>query len=170
MVLIFNNIGIMHQVVLLIGGNLGDRKRLMEEARVLLSKIGTIKTVSNVYESQAWGNASEGQYLNQALVIETSSSPSRLIQMTQEIENKLARTRNIRWGNRTMDIDIIYFDDLVYQDENLIVPHPLMSERSFVLVPLVEILPDFIHPIFNLTNKELLLRCGDKGEVNVYSG
>lgn len=159
----------MHQVVLLIGGNLGDRKRLIEEARCLLSEIGTIKTASNVYESHAWGDASEGQYLNQALVIETASSPINLIQMTQEIENRLGRTRNILWGNRTMDIDIIYFDDLVYQDENLIVPHPLMSERNFVLVPLVEILPYFVHPVFKVNNKELLLRCRDKSEVKIYS-
>ena len=158
----------MHQVVLLIGGNLGDRERLIEEARGLLSKIGRLKTVSNAYETQAWGNASEGQYLNQALVIETSNSPAEFIQLTQEIENTLGRTRNIPWGNRTMDIDMIYFDDLVYQDEKLIVPHPLMSERNFVLVPLVEILPDFVHPIFKISNKELLLRCPDKSEVKVY--
>ena len=159
----------MHQVVLLIGGNLGDRERLIQEAQELLSTIGTIKSVSNLYETQAWGNASEGQYLNQALVIETPHSPGEFIQLTQEIENKLGRRRNITWGDRTMDIDIIYFDDIVYQDEKLIVPHPLMSERNFVLVPLVEILPDFIHPVFKVSNKELLLRSTDKSTVKVYS-
>ncbi|HLW21365.1 MAG TPA: 2-amino-4-hydroxy-6-hydroxymethyldihydropteridine diphosphokinase [Cyclobacteriaceae bacterium] len=157
----------MHQAVLLIGGNLGDREQLIRQAQGLLSKIGRIKAASSLYETQAWGNASEGEYLNQALILETKHSPTDLLQRTQEIENFLGRTRTVRWGSRTMDIDIIYFDDLVYQDEILILPHPLMSERKFVLMPLAEILPDFIHPVFKVSNKELFLRCKDMSEVTV---
>lgn len=160
----------MHQAVLLIGGNMGNRLQLIQQAQALLSDIGKILSRSSLYETQAWGDVSEGDFLNQALVIETPASPAELIRMTQEIEHKLGRTRETHWGNRTMDIDIIYFDDLIYQDEHLNVPHPLMTERNFVLVPLVEILPDFIHPVLQISHKELLLQCKDDSKVERYRG
>jgi len=158
----------MHQAVLLIGGNLGDRRQLIQQTHGMLSGLGAIKASSGIYETQAWGKVSEGKYLNQALLLETLHSPAALLQLTQDIENTLGRTRDRRWGDRTMDIDIIYFDDLIYQDERLILPHPLMSERNFVLVPLVEIMADFIHPEFKVSNKELLRRCQDAGQVEKY--
>ena len=158
----------MHQVVLLIGGNLGDREQLITQARGLLPEIGTIAEVSSIYETQAWGKASKGNYLNQAIIIKTHKSPGDILKLTKKIENKLGRTRNERWGNRTMDIDLIYFDDLIYQDENLIIPHPLMAERKFVLIPLVEIMPDYVHPVFHISNQELLRGCTDQGEVIRY--
>jgi len=166
--LIFLKVQKMHQAVLLIGGNLGDREKLIQQAHRLLSALGEITAASSLYETEAWGEASEGNFLNQALLLQTTKSPKDLLQATQAIENELGRTRELRWGNRTMDIDIIYFDDLVYQDEALTLPHPMLAERNFVLVPLVEILPDLIHPVFQLSQKELLHVCKDVSKVNVY--
>ena len=158
----------MHDAVLLIGGNLGERLQLIRRAHTLLSDTGEIVATSSLYETQAWGAVSEGNFLNQALILRTPKSPAELIQSTQMIETQLGRTRETHWGNRTMDIDIIYYDDLVYKDKNLTVPHPLLAERNFVLIPLVEILPDFVHPVFHLTQRELLYQCPDKSKVEQY--
>lgn len=160
----------MHQVVLLIGGNLGARELFLKEALLLLSHIGQLEAQSSIYETEAWGEGSEKGYLNQAVLIRTDSPPVDFLRSTREIENKLGRVRAEKWGDRTMDIDIIYVDDRVYQDENLIIPHPLMAERNFVLVPLVEILPDFIHPVFRVSNRELLRRCKDQRKVVLRKG
>jgi 2-amino-4-hydroxy-6-hydroxymethyldihydropteridine diphosphokinase len=158
----------MHQVVLSIGGNLGDKELLIKKAVALLGKTGAITSVSSIYETEAWGSISEGNYLNQALVVLTERAPKDFLEQAQKIEIELGRTRGEKWGNRTMDVDLIYYDAIIYQDEKLIIPHPLMSERKFVLVPLVEIMPDFIHPVFQISNQELLLRCRDQSEVKLY--
>ena len=158
----------MHQAVLLIGGNQGDRERLIERTHTLLSAIGEVACKSSLYETQAWGGASEGNFLNQALILLTPLPPLTLLEATQEIEHQLGRSREVHWGNRTMDIDIIYIDDLIYQDEKLALPHPLMSERNFVLVPLTEILPDFVHPVLHLDHRALLNRCADTNKVERY--
>jgi 2-amino-4-hydroxy-6-hydroxymethyldihydropteridine diphosphokinase len=158
----------MHQVVFLIGGNEGDREYLIGQALNLISGLGKLLKVSSIYESQAWGDRSEGNFLNQALLLETSKSPEDALRATQKIEKTLGRTRHQHWGNRTMDIDLIYYDDQVFQTKNLIIPHPLMSERRFVLVPLTEILPDFVHPVFRLSNQKLLEICTDSSEVRIY--
>ncbi len=155
----------MHQVVLMIGGNLGDREQLIKEALHGLVEIGKIEMQSSIYETEAWGDASEMGYLNQAVVVRTNRSPIEFLRSVQQIENRLGRVRKEKWGDRTMDIDIIYVDDLVYHDEDLTLPHPMMAERNFVLVPLVEILPDYIHPIFGVSNRELLRRCKDGRKV-----
>lgn len=158
----------MHQAVLLIGGNLGDREQLINHAHRLLSATGEILCESSLYETQAWGGASEGSYLNQALIIKTALSPLELLEVSQGIESQLGRTRDVHWGDRTMDIDIIYVDDLIYQDDNLTIPHPRMAERNFVLVPLTEILPDFIHPVFQVSHRTLLKRSVDNSKVERY--
>jgi 2-amino-4-hydroxy-6-hydroxymethyldihydropteridine diphosphokinase len=152
----------------MIGGNEGDREYLIGQALNLISALGRLLKVSSIYETQAWGEGSEGDFLNQAVLLETSNSPEDVFMATQKIEMNLGRTRQQHWGNRTMDIDLIYYDDQVFQTDNLIIPHPLMSERRFVLVPLAEILPDFIHPVFRLDSKNLLERCSDSCEVRVF--
>src|SRR5690554_1936309 len=106
----------MHQAVLLIGGNLGDRVQLIRRVHMLLSDMGEIVSTSSLYETQAWGGVSEGNFLNQALILRSPKSPAELLQSTQKIENQLGRTRDTHWGDRTMDIDIIYFDNLIYKD------------------------------------------------------
>lgn len=159
-----------HETVLMIGGNLGDRKKLIDKARTLISTTGKLKKASAIYETAAWGNASDKEYLNQVLCLATQLLPKDLLLAMQAIEKELGRVRYERWGDRTMDIDILYYERFVYRTEKLTLPHPLIQERNFVLVPLVEIMPDYIHPVFHISNRELLVRCKDKSEVRLYEG
>ena len=157
------------KVVLGIGGNKGDRSSYLSKAREALSEQFTLISCSQVYESEAWGGvATNGNFLNQVLLIQTSLEPLALLQVTQIIEFELGRTREQHWGDRTIDIDILYFGELVSQDPQLILPHPYISERRFVLEPLVEILPLEKHPIFGKTSQELLADCTDVGRVSVW--
>lgn len=157
------------KVVLGIGGNKGDRASYLSKAREALSEQFTLISCSQVYESEAWGGvATNGNFLNQVLLIQTSLEPLALLQVTQIIEFELGRTREQHWGDRTIDIDILYFGELVSQDPQLILPHPYISERRFVLEPLSEILPLEKHPIFGKTSQELLVDCTDVGRVSVW--
>jgi len=158
----------MKRVVLLIGGNLGDRLQLLKQAEDLLKKKFTVVKKSYIYESVAWGDNSEGDYLNRILIIETDMDPEEILRQAQAIEDLLERVRIQKWGNRTMDIDILYVDEQIIQSPTLTVPHPFIQERRFVLVPLCELLPAFRHPILNKTHLQLLKICRDEGEVKVY--
>ncbi|SNS54435.1 2-amino-4-hydroxy-6-hydroxymethyldihydropteridinediphosphokinase [Belliella buryatensis] len=156
-------------VVLIIGGNMGDRVQLIAETtNKLIDRVGSLNKSSSIYETAAWGGNSEGAYLNQVLVLDTSLSPNQLLETIQNIENELGRVRGEKWGNRTMDIDVLYYNDLVISEEHLKVPHSYLPERKFVLIPLAEILPDQIHPILKLSNRELLTRCQDESSVDIY--
>ncbi|MFD2033354.1 2-amino-4-hydroxy-6-hydroxymethyldihydropteridine diphosphokinase [Belliella marina] len=156
----------MKQVILIIGGNRGDRKALISEAKSMLEQsLGKVKVASSIYETQAWGEQSEGDYLNQVLSFDTSLEADQVLDIALGIEDKLGREREIKWGNRTMDIDILYYADEIIEKAQLKVPHPYLSKRRFVLVPLVEVIPDFVHPQFHVTNRELLEKCGDDSKV-----
>ena len=157
------------KVVLGIGGNKGDRASYLSKAREALSEQFTLVACSQVYESEAWGGvATNGNFLNQVLLIQTSLEPLDLLQVTQSIELELGRTREQHWGDRTIDIDILYFGELVSQDPQLLLPHPYISERKFVLEPMAEILPSKKHPISGKTSVELLAACTDLGRVSVW--
>ncbi len=158
------------KVVLILGGNRGDREELINLAVKYISEKNHFVSGSAIYETQAWGNVAKGNFLNQVIQIETSVSPQKLLEQTQEIEDKLGRKRTEIWGDRTMDIDILYFGDEVIRTPNLTIPHQLMHDRRFVLVPLVDILPDMIHPIFGKSNRILLEECTDPCEVVVFKG
>lgn len=156
----------MEKVVFVIGGNLGDRMKLIEQASKMLGENFSDPLISSsVFETEAWGNLSEGDYLNQVLVFQTNLTPEVVLTIIQDIENQLGRKREEKWGNRTMDIDILYFGQQVIQNQKLIIPHPFISRRKFVLEPLVEILPNFIHPVFLVSNTELLKTCSDTSSV-----
>jgi 2-amino-4-hydroxy-6-hydroxymethyldihydropteridine diphosphokinase len=158
------------KVVLGIGGNKGDRASYLSKAREALSQHFILISCSQVYESEAWGGvATNGNFLNQILLIQTSLEPLALLQVTQTIELELGRTREQHWGDRTIDIDILYFEDLVSSDPQLTLPHPYISERRFVLQPLAEILPFQKHPISGKTSLELLAACEDSGQVICWS-
>lgn len=157
------------KVVLGIGGNKGDRASYLAKAREALAEELSLISSSQVYESEAWGGvATNGNFLNQVLLIQTSLEPLALLQVTQTIELALGRTREQHWGDRTIDIDILYFGDLVSSDPQLTLPHPYLSERRFVLQPLVEILPLKKHPVFGKTSLELLAACSDLGKVSIW--
>ncbi|MBD8487251.1 2-amino-4-hydroxy-6-hydroxymethyldihydropteridine diphosphokinase [Echinicola sp. CAU 1574] len=155
----------MEQVVLLIGGNIGNRLELIAQAEALLGEEFKVTGKSSIYETEAWGGSSEGNYLNRALVLEVNREAEELLDITQGIEDRLGRTRVKKWGDRTMDIDIIYFGEKIVDTDRLKVPHPFLAERRFVLEPLAEVLPDFIHPIFGKNNIELLRLCKDESKV-----
>ncbi|UCS93123.1 2-amino-4-hydroxy-6-hydroxymethyldihydropteridine diphosphokinase [Echinicola marina] len=159
----------MEKVVLLIGGNLADREALLKEAVLELGRQFEIIKLSGIYETAAWGGKSSGDYLNMAVLFSTDKPAEEVLDIVLAIENQLGRERDIKWGNRTMDIDIIYFGDQVIDTERLNVPHPMMSGRKFVLIPLAEILPDFVHPKLKVTNQELLEKCPDVSEVKYFS-
>lgn len=159
----------MNQVVFILGGNLGDRLGLIGSAAELLeSTFGPVLLRSSIFETEAWGGKSNGNYLNQVIVFNTSFFPEEILDVILEIELKMGRKREGKWGDRTMDIDILYFGNEKFQSERLTIPHPFLQERRFVLEPLAEILPDFVHPILNKANQELLENCLDKSSVKIY--
>lgn len=131
-----------------IGGNLGDRKKNLVEVVRRLSENPQIelKKQSSIYETEPWGKLDQPNFWNQVLEIETDLSPLELLDICQQIENDLGRKRIVRWGPRTVDIDILSYDNRVWNDERLTIPHPRMEEREFVLAPLREIAPQFTLP------------------------
>jgi 2-amino-4-hydroxy-6-hydroxymethyldihydropteridine diphosphokinase len=131
-------------------------------AREFIGKeIGNLIAKSKIYETAPWGKTTQPHFLNQALEIESLLSPKELLVKVKSIEQALGRTRLEKWGERSIDIDIIYFGDKVIDSSDLVIPHLHLTERKFVLVPLAEISPEFIHPILQKTNTELLKECND---------
>lgn len=159
----------MHTVVLGLGGNEGNRLFLLKEAANWLKKEMQLVQASAIYETEAWGGESLNPYLNQVLVLQTKMDPEKTLAFIQQIERRLGRKREAKWGDRTMDIDILYFDEEVIQSEVLQIPHPHMSSRKFVLVPLAEVLPEYIHPLEKTSSNELLKKCKDPLTVVLYS-
>jgi len=160
----------MNETILSLGGNLGNRLDNISQAMGHIEKrIGNIKRYSSVYESEAWGFETEDRFLNIVVVVETALSPETLLQKAQEIETLLGRTRTgTGYASRTMDIDILFFNEEIINTPTLTIPHPLLHERRFVLLPLHEILPDKVHPVLRKTIAELLAECGDEKRVTSY--
>ncbi|SHN28062.1 2-amino-4-hydroxy-6-hydroxymethyldihydropteridinediphosphokinase [Cyclobacterium lianum] len=152
----------MHRVVLSLGGNVGDRQALMRKALSLLLENMKLVRASGIYETAAWGGNSQAPYLNQVLVLQTTMEPEATLDYIQSVENLLGRKRERKWGDRTMDIDILYFDQCTIHTDRLHIPHQQMLSRNFVLIPLVEVLPDEEHPVKKLTHRELLKECEDQ--------
>lgn len=158
----------MHQVFLLIGGNLSNREELLAQASILVNReIGNIRKSSSIYETEAWELQTEDHFLNQVLQVETQLAAVEVLERILDIEKKLGRKKRTKSGyeSRTMDIDILFFDNQEIATKNLIIPHPLLHVRRFVLEPLNEIAPTLIHPKLQLTINELLEKCEDQHEV-----
>ena len=160
----------MAKVYFTIGGNMGDRETNLGEARRLISeRIGKVCKESSIYESEPWGFSSDQNFLNQVLLVETKLSPAALILEISYIESKLGRIRNgVGYASRTMDVDILFYDHQIMLTPELVIPHKQMHKRKFVLEPLNEIAPDFIHPLFSLSSHELLITCSDESKVWKY--
>lgn len=155
-----------HSVYLSLGSNIGDRKNFLDRA---LAKTGGVKIVSPLYETAPVGNETQYDFLNCAALIETEDEPEPLHQRLLSIEKQLGRERRTVWGPRTIDIDIIFFDDRIINSESLIIPHPRYAERNFVLAPLADIAPDFQCPVHKKTIRELLRRSPDTHAVKKLS-
>lgn len=152
-----------HIAHLLLGSNQGDRQTYISDA---LQAIGLLPntfvfTTSSLYETEAWGKEGLPPHINVAAAITTTFAPQELLTALQKIENDLDRVRQTKWGERTIDIDIIFYGQAIIATESLKVPHPLMQERRFVLEPLNEIASDFIHPVFLKDVATLLESCKD---------
>lgn len=157
----------MHKVYLGLGGNIGNKQNNFEVVyRQIIQKLGSIEKVSSIYESPPWGFQSEDVFWNQVVLINTTMKPEELLRTIHKIELGFGRKRGSeRYSSREMDIDILYFDDVFIETENLIIPHPKMQQRKFVLVPLNEITPGLKHPILRLSSFEMLKNCRDKSIV-----
>lgn len=154
-------------IILSLGSNLGNREEHLEKAQQLLrERAGNITKVSSVYQTAAWGDTEQPDYLNIALQIETSLSAEDLMKTLLAIEKKLGRVRGEkRWQARTIDIDILCYEQLVVNTPDLMLPHPRLQDRKFVLLPMAEIALEWVHPILKKTVLDLLDICNDEGEV-----
>jgi 2-amino-4-hydroxy-6-hydroxymethyldihydropteridine diphosphokinase len=153
------------EVVLSLGGNKGEREKLLFSAVESLKHHFQLLKVSKIFLTSAWGGIAKGAFLNQIAIISTELGPEEVLGIIQEIERDLGRTRDEHWGNRTMDIDILYFGDQVIHSDLLQIPHPFITKRRFVLVPLAEILPNKFHPVVGKNSIEMLAECKDQSEV-----
>ena len=153
----------MNKAYLLIGGNIGNREAYLASARQAIEKTcGKIVRQSALYQTAAWGLEDQDAFLNQALLIETGFDPQSLLTNLLNIEEKTGRKRDVKYGPRIIDIDILLYDDAIIKTDGLTVPHAQMQNRRFVLEPLNEIAGNVIHPIFKKTIRQLLLECPDK--------
>lgn len=153
------------------GTNLGDRPAHLQQAIVEIERnIGSIVNCSSVYETEPWGVTDQPSFYNQVLKVATTLDPLQLLTATLAIEKEMGRVRAERYGARIIDIDILFFDDLVINTDQLTIPHPRITERNFVLAPLAEIAPDLVHPVVHQTISEIWTASNDRlGVKKVYS-
>jgi 2-amino-4-hydroxy-6-hydroxymethyldihydropteridine diphosphokinase len=152
---------------LLIGGNIGDRLRYLEQARNAIEQsCGRILSISSIYETEAWGLQEQNAFYNQALKVETELKANELLKCILEIEESLGRKRDRKYGPRTIDIDILLFNDEIIEAESLKVPHPELQNRRFALECLNEIATEEMHPLLGKTINQLLAECPDPLSVN----
>lgn len=162
----------MNRAYLGLGTNMGDRLEYLKSACEILSKNDfiNINKESKIYETKAWGYTDQADFLNMCIEVETTLDIYELLEACQEVEKKLNRERIIRWGPRTIDVDILFFNDIILNDENLSIPHPRISERAFVLIPLMDLNS-------NLKIKETIIKdylnsltCEEREQVKEYVG
>ena len=156
----------MNTAYLLIGGNLGDRAAYLQTALKRIEETcGAINHYSSIYETAAWGNTDQPSFFNQAVVLSTTLSPEALIDQLLTIELEMGRIRDQKYGPRTIDLDILMIDGLIFNTEKLTIPHPQMHNRRFALLPMLEVAPTLIHPLLDQSIEDLLLNCPDTLDV-----
>ncbi|MGB8450975.1 MAG: 2-amino-4-hydroxy-6-hydroxymethyldihydropteridine diphosphokinase [Anaerocolumna sp.] len=154
-----------HLVYLSIGSNLGDKESNLNTAIELIKEdeLCNVSNISSYILTAPVGGVEQDDFLNAALELKTIRTPAELLELIQKIENKLKRVRTIHWGPRTIDLDILYYDQKVIKTDILTIPHPEIKNRGFVLGPMCEIAPNFIHPIYGKTAYQLYQELSEKG-------
>ena len=158
----------MARVYLGLGTNRGEREQNMATALARLQERLRLVAVSSLYETAPWGVTDQPPFLNAAVAAETDLPPAELLAFVKGMEREMGRQPGGRWGPRLMDIDILLYDDLVLETPDLVIPHPRLTERAFVLVPLAEIAPDAVHPVYKQTIQALLARASDREGVRLW--
>jgi 2-amino-4-hydroxy-6-hydroxymethyldihydropteridine diphosphokinase len=156
----------MNTAYILLGSNLGDKKDNLTKACEKISSVcGNISKRSSLYETSPWGYTEQSFFLNAVIELQTVYSPERLLELLLEIEIQLGRVRIQKWGERLIDLDILYYDQEIINSAHLKIPHPELHNRKFTLIPLCEIAPGYVHPLLQRTNAQLLEACKDDGIV-----
>lgn len=151
-----------------LGGNLGNTREIFEQTYPWIEKkIGHIRQKSSLYQTAAWGMTDQADFLNQVIEVETTLVPEAILTQLLAIEQLFGRVRDVRWGPRSIDLDLLLQDDVQLKTELLEVPHPRMQDRKFILIPLVEIAPDVLHPGLGLTSEALLKATKDSSSVTL---
>lgn len=156
-----------HKVYIALGTNLGNRLENLKTTIKLLPPAVRVKKVSPVYETPPWGYLNQADFLNQVLEAETNLTPEGLLVYLKDLEVQIGRRESFKYGPRIIDLDILFYDDLILETATLSIPHPKMHERAFVLVPLADINPDLRHPKFGRTVQDLL-GSTDQGGIHLY--
>ena len=162
----------MISIYILLGGNIGDKKRIFSEVYDRLAQqIGKISAQSAIYETEPWGFESDDLFWNQVLEISCELLPEEVLKKTQQIEIELGRIRKKnQYDSRIIDIDILFYGNQIIELKNLVIPHQRIQERNFVLVPMNEIASDFIHPVFQKSISQMLSECTDQLKVEKIKG
>lgn len=157
----------MHLAYIGFGSNIGDRFAYIQNAIQVLAEVEeiTLQKISSLYETVPVGDEAQAKFLNGVIAIKTCLSPHTLLQTLKQSETTVGRQHRTRWGPREIDLDILIYGDICLRTPNLVIPHPEMHLRRFVLIPLAEIAPDVVHPVFNETIQTLLERLADDKSV-----
>jgi 2-amino-4-hydroxy-6-hydroxymethyldihydropteridine diphosphokinase len=159
-----------NRTFLLLGTNLGDRKKNLTFARdSIAANVGPIIKASSIYRTAAWGITDQPEFLNQAVEVETQLTATNVLTEVLGAEKIMGRMRRAKWSERIIDIDILFYGTSIVNSPELTIPHPQLPYRRFALVPLNEIAPAFVHPLLNQTVTELLSQCSDLLEVTVWT-
>jgi 2-amino-4-hydroxy-6-hydroxymethyldihydropteridine diphosphokinase len=158
-----------NEIVLSLGGNIGEVRATFTKAiHLLKEELGGEVIISPLYGTKAWGVENQPDFLNQVVILKSSLSPVQVLKICLTIELKLGRVRRQKWDERVIDIDLLFYNNEIINLKELIVPHPYVHKRNFVLFPLVDVLPLFKHPLLGKTMEELKKECKDELEVIKY--
>lgn len=153
-------------VYLCLGSNSGNTRTNLRQAIALIEKkIGKVSRKSHLYETEPWGNSDQDNFMNQIIMVNTSLEPRQILEEITRIEREMGRERKEKWGPRVIDVDIVLYGKRIIRDKGLEIPHPDMHKRNFVLVPLMEIAPDYEHPVLKKNIDELYMESEDNCEV-----
>lgn len=156
-----------HIIFLALGSNLGNRAANLKEAIASLPPQMDVKAKSKVYETPPWGYIEQEKFLNQVLMAKTYLEPEALLKHLKRLEVALGRKVTFQNGPRLIDIDILFYDSLVFESPTLMIPHPRVHERGFVLLPMMDIAPDFVHPVKQKSVRDLIAGCDLRGIVQI---